>query len=91
MTDDPFDRTPEQLVADRVLAAAIQACLTAYDAEGVLMELVVVTAQHITDDAGVTYTAVGHYVPDGLPLHRLAGLLLHELRRTEAKFAGGNP
>jgi hypothetical protein len=83
------DRTPEQRAADTAFEAAIQALRAAYDeTEGMLMEWVVLTSQHIAEDDGSSSTAVSRWVAPGQPLHRSLGLLDYGATRLRAVIAG---
>lgn len=79
MSDD--ERTEEQKAADKNLEEAIDLVGKAYGEEGLLMEWVVVTANHTTDSFGKTYTSVDWFCSDDLPYYRTQGLLGFTLDR----------
>lgn len=61
--------------AVRVVQKAIEEALVLEELDGVLMDWIVLTAQHRVEDDGSTTTRMVHYVPDEQPLYRTVGLL----------------
>lgn len=83
-------RTPDQVLADDALTEAIERCRAAYhlndpdpdDPEdtpsgpGVTMEYIVVGASALMSDDGTSYTGVWTmHKDDGVPIHRMLGLM----------------
>jgi len=83
-------RTPEQIEADEALTAAIERCREVYhlndkddddgpevpDGPGVTMEYVVIGSTALLGDDGTSYTGVFTiHRDDGVPMHRILGLL----------------
>lgn len=83
------EQTAEQRKAAEALEAAIRDYIAAYsDSGGLLMEWVLVTAEHYAEgDAGAT--AVGHWCPVNQPLYRTLGLLDYATSRNRA-YAANN-
>lgn len=88
MTDH---RTPEQRDADDAFEEAIRALLTAYGADdGLLLEWVIDTTQHIAEADGSSSTVTAYFTNPGAPLHRTLGLLgyVDERVRTTIRALG---
>lgn len=82
-------RTSEQKSADDRFADAISELMLAYGAtDGLLIEWVLLTAQHHVNDDGTTSTSVGNYTQPGQPFHRSLGLLDYAQVRLRAHIAG---
>lgn len=80
---------PDRRAADATFENAIRDYLAAYgQSDGLLMEWVLTTSQHLSNDDGSTSTAVGNWVADGQPLHRSLGLLDYQATRLRAHIAG---
>lgn len=73
-----MSRTSEQVQADDLLAAAIEACRNAYvdEPSGVITEYIVLYASRSWDDDGSGLTAIGKLVCEPAPpLHHQLGMV----------------
>lgn len=81
-------RSPERKAADDKFEDAVREYLKSFNGEGLLMDWVLVTAEHVIEEDG-SATGLSVYVSSEQPLHRTVGLLAYAQRRTDIAIARG--
>lgn len=78
---------PEQLAAREKFEEAMRAYLITLENPGLLIDWMLVAAEHHTHDGGDTATSIAMYVSEGQSVYRTAGLAAYAKLKTDERMA----